>query len=121
MSRSFVVLLLGLQGCVGRVVGEVEEEKKIAVGFEDLHRFVRAVVRHVLVGSKAGAFVLAYRKGKGRLSELIDRVEILLGIDYVGVVGMQIHLPAGSEPEEFIKALVVWFGGRKHEGPVCRL
>ena len=87
------------------VVGQVKEERPVAVGGYHLHGLIREVVREVARRLERLAAVVDDLPGMRSPQEAVDGVEGLLGIHDVRGRGGQEHGGTGHEPQRFVEAM----------------
>ncbi len=86
VRERLVVRPQGLERRVRRPVGEVEEEGPVAVRGDQLDRLVGPIVGQVARRLEGLAVVEALGEAAVPLEEGVDRVEVLSGVDDVGMV-----------------------------------
>ena len=103
--QGVVVFLAGLQRGVHTPMRQEQEKRPVLVAGDGGDGFVGEVVGQVLVGLEPGAAVVADAKAHVGPQELVDGVEVLLGVDdprvFLGQVQATLHEQA------LVKALVV--------------
>ena len=104
-GQRVVVLPAGLQRRVDAPMRQIHEERPVLVLPDRGHRFVGEIVGQVLVGFEPFAAVVTHAKTHVGPQELVDRVEILLGVDHARVVLRQVQ--AALHEDALVEALVV--------------
>ncbi len=102
-----VVLARRLQRGVRCVVGEIEEERTVAVRFDDAHGMVREVVGEVAVGLEQRPVVEAHAPRRRRVEELVDGVVRGARVDDARVVLGQEHRGRVLQRQRFVEAVRV--------------
>ena len=107
VRERLVILARRLQGRVRCVVGEVEEERAVAVGLDHAHRMIGEVVGEVAVRPEHLAIVEAYAPRLHCPKKLIDRVGVGAGVDHARVVRRQKHGATMLQRQRLVEAVCV--------------
>ena len=107
VRERIVVLARRLQGRMRRVVGEVEEERAVAVGLNHAHRMIGEVVGEVAVWPEHLAIVEAHTPGLHRPNKSVDRVGVGAGVDHARVVRRQKHGATMLQRQRLVEAVCV--------------
>ena len=90
---------------MGRVVGQVHEERAVAIGLDRHDRLVGEVVGHVAVGLEHGAAVEPHAARLRRPEKSVDRIECILRVDDVRTLRVVIHRAPRQESQAFVEAV----------------
>ena len=78
LRQRIIIRLERLQRCVRSIIGEIHEERPVAVGPDAGQRLVGQIIGHVAIGGKARRTVELHAIRQIGPQEFVDRVETLL-------------------------------------------
>jgi len=95
------------------IVGQIHEERPVAVGPDAGQRLIRQIVGHIAVGMEPLSAVVLNTVGQVGPQEAVQRIERLARVDHVRVAGRQEQLCPDHKAQALVKALILGSHARR--------